>query len=230
MPDPAPQDRPLSQPHRKRLRRRETGYTPRFLTFSCYHRLPLLGTPALRWVFVDALQHAHAKGRFQLIAWVVMPEHLHLMIRPLPGVKWAPIAAGLKTSVAKRILKHWKNRRPPAPILARLHDARGDLHFWQPGGGFDRNVRSEAELEKEIRYIHHNPVTRELAARPEDWTWSSARFWIARHERYRDVLSWERSRDDPEPWDGWWSRAEGGLACDWPPGDWRSWAKWTGFV
>src|SRR6185369_6817248 len=112
-----------SVPHRKRLRRREIDYTPRYLTFSCYQRLQLFATPALKRAFVDALRRAHAKGDFELIAWVIMPEHIHLMVRPTPGVLWAPIAAGLRTSVSKRILNRWQRIRPP--ILPLLHDARG---------------------------------------------------------------------------------------------------------
>ncbi len=185
-----------------------------------------MGTPALKQVFIESLRRARAKGEFELIARVVMPEHIHLMVRPMHGVEWAPIAAGLKTSVGKRILNRWQKTR--APILSRLRDQRGDLHFWQPGGGFDRNVRDDAELEKEIRFIHRNPVERELVEKPTDWEWSSAKFWTARHERYRDIRTWSQSRDQPEGWDGWW-RKEAGLACDWPPGDWRAWAMWPAF-
>jgi putative transposase len=197
------------------------------LTFSCYQRLPLLGTPALKRVFLDALGRARGKGSFELIAWVIMPEHLHLMVRPMPGLRWAPVAAGLKTSVGMRILNRWK--RINAPILSRLYDARGDLHFWQPGGGFDRNVRRDDELEKEIHYIHNNPVERELVKKPTDWTWSSARFWAARHERYQDARVWEQAREEPEGSEAWWDRGRG-MPCDWPPGDWRAWAMWSGFM
>ena len=228
MSDPTPPDHPPESPkHRKRLRRREIGYAPRFLTFSCYQRMQLFDTPTLKQVFVDSLRRVHARGDFELIAWVIMPEHIHLMVRPLPGVIWAPIAAGLKTSVSKRILNRWQRTR--TPILPLLHDARGDLHFWQPGGGFDRNVRGDGELEKEIRYIHNNPVERELVAKPTDWEWSSARFWAARHERYRETRTWTQSRDEPDGWEGWW-KDDDGLACDWPPGDWRAWAMWPEFV
>ena len=89
MADPTPPDPPPKSPkHRKRLRRREIGYAPRFLTFSCYQRIQLFGTPALKRVFIDALRRVHGKGGFELIAWVIMPEHIHLMVRPMLGVAW----------------------------------------------------------------------------------------------------------------------------------------------
>ena len=49
---------------------------------------------------------------------------------------------------------------------------RNGHRFWQKGGGFDRNVRDDAEFSREVRYVHHNPVERALVTRPEDWTWS----------------------------------------------------------
>ena len=46
--------------------------------------------------------------------------------------------------------------------------------FWQDGGGYDRNLRTAEELREMLKYVHNNPVRRELVARPEDWPWSSA--------------------------------------------------------
>jgi prepilin-type processing-associated H-X9-DG protein len=49
--------------------------------------------------------------------------------------------------------------------------------FWQPGGGYDRNITSSAVLRAVIDYLHANPVRRGLVARAEDWEWSSARWY-----------------------------------------------------
>ena len=49
--------------------------------------------------------------------------------------------------------------------------------FWQPGGGYDRNITSTLALRAAIEYIHANPVRRGLVARAEDWEWSSARWY-----------------------------------------------------
>lgn len=70
-----------------------------------------------------------------------------------------PIAAGLSTPIAVALgVPPW-----PGP--------------WQPGGGYDRNVVELASLQQMIEYIHLNPVRRGLVARPEDWPWSSARWY-----------------------------------------------------
>ncbi|MBI1374711.1 MAG: hypothetical protein GC159_18485 [Phycisphaera sp.] len=69
--------------------------------------------------------------------------------------------------------------------LARLTVRKGDrdvFRFWQPGGGYDRNIYSDDELIEKISYIHNNPVRRGLVERAIDWPWSSARWWEARDE------------------------------------------------
>lgn len=63
------------------------------------------------------------------------------------------------------------------PVLDRLTDARGRRHFWQRGGGFDRNLVSEAHVRQKVDCIHANPVRRGLVTSPTDWGWSSARFY-----------------------------------------------------
>jgi putative transposase len=64
--------------------------------------------------------------------------------------------------------------------------------FWQPGGGYDRNITSIEALRAMIDYIHANPVRRGLVARPEDWEWSSARWYrglrLVKLEMAQDVL------------------------------------------
>lgn len=52
--------------------------------------------------------------------------------------------------------------------------------FWQRGGGYDRNLTQTKTVHATIDYIHANPVRRELVATPEDWYWSSARYFVGR--------------------------------------------------
>ena len=215
------------EPIRKTMKRREMPGGVRFITCSCEHRLPLFLNPAIRGVFEGSLHASRLRYRFEMFAWVVMPEHIHLLLRPPPSVALARILAYIKTSVMRRVLPRWKELG--APILQRLVRPDGTYRFWQKGGGFDRNIRDEQAFTKAIHYIHRNPVERDLVKRPEDWRWSSARFWAARHERHRELATWSRSSDAPGVSDEWWDPGAG-LSCDWPPGDWRSWAQWSGFM
>ncbi len=199
-------DRPV--PIRKTMQRREIPGGRggrggvRFVTFSCEKRLALLGSQAIRGVFEDALVRARHRFGFELFAWVVMPEHVHLLVRPSGGLPLDRILTWLKSSVMRRVLPRWKQL--DAPVLTRLTRPDGTHRFWQKGGGFDRNVRDESEFMREVRYIHHNPVTRGLVKTPEGWRSSSVRWWMGHRE--------------------------GELACDPPPGDPGAWAGWRGYV
>ncbi len=168
-----------SPPPRKHLRRHEVHLGRRFLTCSCNQRLALFDDDAVKDEFVAVLALARERHAFRLIAWVLMPEHFHLLIVPTAGLgsgSGVPaILIGLKKTLADRVLRAW--RRQGSPWLDRIRTARGDDRFWQAGGGFDRNIRDAEELARTIDYIHQNPVTRGLVPVPTDWRWSSARWY-----------------------------------------------------
>ncbi|MCC6969986.1 MAG: transposase [Phycisphaerales bacterium] len=175
------------------MRRRDCHGPARFITFSCEHRLPLLGRPAIRDVFVASLAEAQSRFSLRVFAWVVMPEHVHLLLRADPE-SMIDALRFLKMSVAQRVISRW--RRLEAPILGRLARPDGSLRFWLKGGGFDRNVRDRHELSRTIAYIHQNPVERELVLRASEWRWSSV---------------------------AWWRGEESPIKCEYPAQGWESW-------
>ena len=159
---------------RKQMRRME-DLGPRFLTFSCHQRLPLLGRPEWRDAFAESVATARARCGFRLLAWVAMPEHVHLILVPGNACKVSRILVAIKQPIAQQALHRWRSEG--APILPKLEVSAGRHRYWQAGGGFDRLVRDDDELEREVRYIHANPVRRGLVAQPTDWPWSSARWY-----------------------------------------------------
>ncbi len=158
---------------RKQLKRFEHPNHARFVTFSTYQRLPLLSNDRIKQCFVDHLQGAKQRFGFHLYAWVVMPEHVHLLM--WPRVEEAPLSVvlrDLKREFAREVLGRWRELN--APVLPRLIAPDGSTRFWQRGGGYDRNVYSEEEFFEKANYIHNNPVTRGLVTRADEWRWSSA--------------------------------------------------------
>ena len=145
--------------------------TARFLTFSCYQRMPLLGDGAIRDRFVSHVETQRERLRFRVFAWVVMPEHVHMIVMPNDG-EIGPVLRGIKQGFARDVIKRWRDQG--SAWLGRMKDARGSTKFWQRGGGYDRNVRDLDELREKIRYIHQNPVRRGLVETELDWAWSSA--------------------------------------------------------
>jgi putative transposase len=126
-----------------------------FVTFSCYHRQPYLVSPASKLLFESALEHTRCQHDFLVIGYVVMPEHVHLLMsEPVLGLLGEAFKS-FKVSVSKRSIQ-----RP----------------FWQPRY-YDFNVYSAKKRIEKLRYIHRNPVNRGLVDKPEEWPWSSFRHY-----------------------------------------------------
>jgi putative transposase len=137
------------------LERHQQAGDLHFVTFSCYHRLAYLGTPAARDLFEDALQKVHLRYRFQVVGYVVMPEHVHLLLSEPGKDLLADSLQALKLSMVRR-----SRQRP----------------FWL-ARYYDFNVCTENKRKEKLNYMHWNPIKRGLVDRPEDWRWSSCRYY-----------------------------------------------------
>ncbi len=125
-----------------------------FITFSCYRRQPLLNRVAAYRVFEHELEAVRLSYGFVVAGYVLMPEHVHLLVGE-------PLASSL--SVALQVLKQ---------NISRKLMQQGDVRFWQRRY-YDFNVHSEFKRLEKLSYMHHNPVRRGLVTKPEDWPWSS---------------------------------------------------------
>jgi putative transposase len=163
----------------KRRHRFDAENTPRELTFSCYRGYPFFIRDRARNWFVEALQDARRTWPVDLWAWVLMPEHVHLIV--MPRAKDVPIGeyqGKIKERVARRAIQ-WLERHAPQwiPKITVREGSRLRRRFWQPGGGYDRNIDKVETLEAMIEYLHLNPVRRGLVETAVDWKWSSARWY-----------------------------------------------------
>ncbi len=166
----------------KTLRRYDIPGHLRFLTFSCYHQLPLFKNDAIKNVFVQRLAVVRKQQSIGVIAWVIMPEHIHLLIQPKShDVSMAKILQSIKGPVAQHVILRWRTINANR-VLGQITTPNGQLRFWQVGGGYDRNVTSQEEMEEKINYIHQNPVRRGLVERATDWAWSSARWYLGERD------------------------------------------------
>ncbi len=169
---------------RKQMVRWESPRGARFITFSCYKRQPLLLNPHIADLFARLMRECLSRYDVKLLAWVVMPEHVHLLVeRGLHDELDRPLAL-MKQRLAQVVIRRWQSldSQNARMCLELIQDDQGNRRFWQRGGGFDRNIRDEAELLKTIHYIHHNPVKRGLVGDPTAWRWSSARWWMGKHD------------------------------------------------
>jgi putative transposase len=169
-----------AKPTRKTRRSYNIHGHARELTFSCYQRMPLLAYDRTRQWLVDALASARARLAFELWAYVIMPEHVHILLRPLShAAEIAPILKGIKQPVARQATNHLRasnNRQWLERLKVCRPSGRVEYRFWQQGGGYDRNILTPKAARAAIEYIHNNPVRRGLVQSPTDWPWSSARW------------------------------------------------------
>ncbi|MBA4105725.1 MAG: hypothetical protein C0485_08195 [Pirellula sp.] len=152
---------------------------PHELTFSCYSRLPLLNRDRTRQWFVDSLADARTKWPIDVWAWVIMPEHVHLLVAPRESnVDIGRFQGKVKERVARNAIRWLEIHAPERlPRITVKEGPRTRRRFWQPGGGYDRNITEVDALYASLTYIHMNPVKRGLVTLPEDWAWSSARYY-----------------------------------------------------
>ena len=166
--------------HRKKCKRYNEPWQAHAFTFSCFGRKPFLSRDRCRTWFLESLDAAREHTPFDLWAYVIMPDHIHLVLLPHINVTTSDILCSIKEPMAKRAIA-WVRKNAPQflPRMARHHtEGKVSHHFWLRGGGYDRNLRSISDVHEKISYVHANPVRRGLVSRPEDWPWSSARQWV----------------------------------------------------
>jgi putative transposase len=146
-----------------------------FITCSCYHRLPNLRTARSRDRFLSVLEQTRKRYRFVVVGYVVMPEHVHLLLsEPEIGTP-STVMQVLKQRSARALLPKRKMGDPRQSKLFGETPVRAA--FWQTRF-YDFNVRTEKKRVEKLRYMHQNPVKRGLVSTPEDWRWSSYRFYF----------------------------------------------------
>jgi putative transposase len=164
---------------RKTRRRFEEPGQARELVFSCYRRYQFLNRDRTRLWFLEELASARREWSFDLWGYVLMPEHVHLLIYPRgPNPEIGKIAGQIKGAVARGAIAYLESHAPQRlPRITVREGGRIRRRFWQPGGGYDRNVVETATAHDMVEYIHANPVRRGLVATPEQWECSSARWY-----------------------------------------------------
>jgi putative transposase len=196
------------------LRRFHQSGESHFVTFSCYGRRLKFVNAAVYDLFPLCLEHMRCKFQMRIYGYVVMPEHVHLLLSEPERGTLADAMHYLKLSFSKRVrslrictpgstgvsapgsagvcaLGSTGVCAPGSPLLwANL----GPHPFWQKRY-HDRNVRDAHEFTVKLRYLHRNPVKRGLVKDPGDWKWSSFRHYALRENGVVEIESEWTARD-----------------------------------
>ena len=145
-----------------------------FITCSCYRRLPFLNRARSRDRFLALLEQVRTRYRFVVVGYVVMPEHIHLLISEPEVGSPSKVMQVLKQRTARALLPKRKRRNPLQRDL--FGNGAQPRAFWQ-ARFYDFNVWTTRKRVEKLRYMHRNPVKRGLVESPEQWAWSSYRFY-----------------------------------------------------
>jgi putative transposase len=141
-----------------RLHRRQNTGNLHYVTFSCQDRCAYLAGIEAKSIFLAVLEQTRIRYDFNIFGYVVMPEHVHLLVSEPPA---KPL------SVALAVIKREASSRLP------------EKPFWLPRY-YDFNIFTTGKHVEKLRYMHRNPVARGLVDKPEEYVWSSFRAYALR--------------------------------------------------
>src|SRR5450755_3224276 len=161
------------------LRRHSGNGHLHFITWSCYHRQPMLATAVSRDLLLSVLEQMRERYRFVVIGYVVMPEHVHLLSSEPQIGNLSTVVQAVKLGFARRVIGDTRSAVP--------------IRTWQRRF-YDFNVWSYPKEIEKLKYMHRNPVVRGLVKEPGDWAWSSYRSYACGEKgivRINDWSWWE---------------------------------------
>ena len=136
-----------------------------------YHRQSWLASPQRRDLFLAVFEEVRQRYRFVAVGYVVMPDHIHLLISEPERGDPSGVMQAIKQGFSRRVLKSLRKRR-----VATQQElfAVGAEHVWQRRF-YDFKVWTARKRVEKLGYMHRNPVVRGLVQEPEQWPWSSYR-------------------------------------------------------
>ena len=169
------------------LRRYDEPGHIHFWTVSCFRRLGFFHTDPMKQNVIDALRNLQAKFNICVIGYVVMPEHVHALLLPHPRGDLTPVPISKLLNAFKQdvgfhgkecLRGHWRKHGQlwSEPLNRWAHNEFHRQPLWNTRG-HDFNIDREETLAEKLDYCHKNPVMRELVDHPDEWRWSSYRFY-----------------------------------------------------
>jgi putative transposase len=160
-----------------------------FITWSCYRRRPLLDTEGARDLFLTVVEVMRERYRFGVVGYVVMPEHVHLLISEPRIGDPSIVVQAVKLGFVQRVRNGQQNPHVSQGTRDMGHPP-ASTHIWQRRF-YDFNVWSQQKEVEKLKYIHRNPVVRGLVEKPDDWRWSSYRSYAYGEDGLVRINDWK---------------------------------------
>jgi|WetSurMetagenome_2_1015567.scaffolds.fasta_scaffold222838_1 putative transposase len=151
-----------------KLRHYDDSAGARFVTFNCFRDGEYLSSREAKLLLIKHILEAREKHGFKLMGYVIMPDHVHLVLLPSDGMKLGLVIREIKSKMARE-------------YFAAYGVPAGTHVFWQKRC-HDRNCRSADEAKEKINYCHGNPVKAGLVLESGDYEWSSYNWYEGRQD------------------------------------------------
>ncbi len=155
-----------------------------FVTATAIQHAHIFQRDVMKRLLIDHLDSLRSRKQIALYAFVIMPNHLHIIIRCLPPESLADVVRNYKSIVADRIIRQYKveSNHESLQFLASqvVQSDKQQYQVWDEGYNA-KEVFSPDFLTQKMNYIHDNPCQPQwnLVDRPEDYSWSSARYYLS---------------------------------------------------
>jgi len=154
-------------------------------------------------IVIDSLRYIRQNHWIKIYAYVIMPNHIHLIVKCLEGHRPSEVLRDFKKFTSKEIVEELR-RRQDQPLLRPFKTAasspeRQTYKVWEDGY-FDKSVYSESFLFQKMRYIHNNPVYDRwgLVDKPEQYEYSSAKNYLLGEHSVLEIDHYSELLDDPQ--------------------------------
>ena len=177
-----------------------------FTTTNTYRKLSYFRNEEFCRILLEELEFYHERYGFSMIGYVIMPDHLHLLlwwdIREKPELNISKIMQVIKGVTARRVvdlmtavrleqmlqptLRKGEQKSSQSEKNAQAHRQNLRHRLWQPGF-HDFNIYSEDKLVEKLNYIHHNPVEAGIVSSPGEYKWSSYKRYFSEVEGFLEA-------------------------------------------
>lgn len=145
-----------------------------FLTQVTWRRFPLFADPAHVDLLLARLRETKERHPFHMRAWVILPDHLHLIVDPVGETSPGALMGHLKATFT---IAYREMKQLPTGLM-----------LWQKGY-YAHAIAAQLDLHRHIDYIHYNPVRHRLVDKPEEWPHTSFHWWHT-HGHYEAEWGW----------------------------------------
>jgi len=168
------------------------GISVYFFTFRVIEWLPIFISEKPCLILTNSLNFAYENRSLGIYAYVIMPTHFHAILfdRGNDSNRLRETITNLRKFTG-RSLSDFCSSELPACFEMVLHSESGndrERRFWHPTIHAEA-VFSQSFLKQKVDYLHHNPVRKGLVAHPQDWRFSSSRFWDGESQNNDVILS-----------------------------------------